>query len=62
MISLFKYKDKKDKPVDYSKDPKYKGWEKVYKGAGEDTAKQGVSDDEHKKYKQFYEQKIKGDK
>ena len=52
---------KKKKPVDYSKDPKYKGWEKVYKGAGEDTAKQGVSDDEHKKYKQFYEQKIKGD-
>ena len=33
MISLFKHKDKKDKPVDYSKDPKYKGWEKVYKGA-----------------------------
>lgn len=59
MISLFKWLVKEKTLAD---DPKYKAWEKAYKGAGEDTAKQGVAKDEHKKFKQFYEQKIKGDK
>ena len=44
----------KDKPVDYSKDPKYRGWVKIYTGAGEDVAKQGGSDAEHKKFMDYH--------
>ena len=45
---------KKKKPIDYSKDSKYRGWVKIYTGAGEDVAKQGVSDDEHKKFMDYH--------
>jgi hypothetical protein len=45
---------KKKKPVDYSKDPKYRGWLYAITNADEHTAKQGVSDDEHKKFMDYH--------
>ena len=56
MVSLFKWLVKGKTLAD---DPKYKAWVKAFELGGEDIAKQGVSKDENKIFKQFYDQKTK---
>ena len=43
-----------DKPKPLSEDATYRGWLNVITKSDEDTAKQGVSDDEHTKFMNYY--------